>query len=98
MFGGGRNLDFAGERTETLSYNELILADLLDKLNTIILPDTQYEIDYAWAGIMAFGNDKFPLVIPHGRNIFLGARLGGMGVAMGSEVGDRLADLITAES
>jgi glycine/D-amino acid oxidase-like deaminating enzyme len=97
LFGGGRNLDFNGERTETLSYNELILADLLEKLSTMILPDTHYEIDYAWTGIMAFGSDKFPLIVPHGKNIFLGVRMGGMGVAMGSEVGERLATLMTAE-
>jgi glycine/D-amino acid oxidase-like deaminating enzyme len=97
LFGGGRNLDFSGECTETLSYNELILADLLEKLNTMILPDTHYEIDYAWTGIMAFGSDKFPLVRPHGRRIYLGARMGGMGVAMGSEVGERLAEMMTAE-
>lgn len=97
LFGGGRNLDFNGERTETLSYNELILADLLEKLSTMILPDTHYEIDYAWTGIMAFGSDKFPLIVPHGKHIFLGVRMGGMGIAMGSEVGERLADLMTAE-
>ena len=97
LFGGGRNMDFEGERTETLSYNELILADLLEKLDTMILPDTHYEIDYAWTGIMAFGSDKFPLVMPHSRNIFLGVRMGGMGVAMGSEVGERLAGMMTEE-
>ena len=97
LFGGGRNLDFTGERSETLSYNELILADLLEKLDTMILPDTHYEIDYAWTGIMAFGNDKFPIVAAHSRNIFLGVRMGGMGVAMGSEVGERLAELMTSE-
>ena len=97
LFGGGRHLDFNGERTESLSYNELILADLLEKLNTMILPDTHYEIDYAWTGIMAFGSDKFPIVSAHSRRIFLGVRMGGMGVAMGSEVGHRLAELITAE-
>ena len=94
LFGGGRNLDFDGERTANLSYNELILADLLEKLNTMILPNTHYEIDYAWTGIMAFGDDKFPLIRPHGKHIFLGVRMGGMGVAMGSEVGERLAELM----
>lgn len=97
LFGGGRNLDFKGEKTDILAYNELILADLLDKLNTMILPDTHYEIDYAWTGIMAFGSDKFPIVMPHSRNIFLGVRLGGMGVAMGSLVAEQLADMMTAE-
>jgi gamma-glutamylputrescine oxidase len=94
LFGGGRNMDFNGEHSETLSYNELILADLLEKLNTMILPDTHFEIDYAWTGIMAFGSDKFPLVMPHSANIFLGVRMGGMGIAMASEVGERLAEMM----
>lgn len=96
LFGGGRNLDFEGEKTDTLSYNELILADLLKKLDIMILPETHFEVDYSWTGIMAFGSDKFPLTMPHGKNIFLGVRMGGMGVAMGSEVGDRLAEIMTA--
>jgi len=97
LFGGGRNMDFEGEKTAILSYNELILADLLEKLDTMILPDTHYEIDYVWTGIMAFGSDKFPLVMSHSKNVFLGVRMGGMGVAMGSEVGERLAAMMTEE-
>lgn len=95
LFGGGRHLDFAGEQTESLSYNELILADLMEKLDSMILPDTHYEIDYAWTGIMAFGSDKFPIVRQHSPNIYLGVRMGGMGVAIGSEVGEKLADMMT---
>ena len=94
LFGGGRNLDFEGERTHTLSYNELILADLMEKLDTIILPDTHFEIDYAWTGIMAFGQDKFPIIKKHGDHVFLAVRMGGMGIAIGSEAGERLADMI----
>lgn len=96
LFGGGRNLDYEGEKTPTFSYNELITADLLDKLATIILPDIKYEIDYMWPGIMAFGDDKFPIIRQHGSRIFLGVRMGGMGVAVGSEVGERLALLMSA--
>jgi len=96
LFGGGRNMDFGREQTETFSFNELILADLLEKLNTLILPDTHFEVDYAWTGIMAFGSDKFPVVMPHSKNIFLGVRMGGMGIAIGSEVGERLALMMMA--
>ena len=96
LFGGGRNLDFAKERTSTLAYNELILADLVNKLTEIILPDTPFEIDYAWAGIMAFGEDKFPIIRQHSQNVYLGVRMGGMGVAMGSEVGEQLALMMSS--
>jgi hypothetical protein len=45
---------------------------------------------------MAFGDDKFPIITQHGARIFLGVRMGGMGVAMGSEVGEKLALLMSA--
>jgi gamma-glutamylputrescine oxidase len=98
MFGGGRHMDFAGERTLSLSYNKVILADLVEKLDSLILPDTHYEIDYAWTGIMAFGSDKFPIVKAQSKNIFVGVRMGGMGIAMGSEVAERLAVLMTGDN
>jgi glycine/D-amino acid oxidase-like deaminating enzyme len=91
LFGGGRNLDFDKEQTDQLLYNEQIIADLKEKLNSLILPHTPFEIDYAWTGIMAFGSDKFPIIRQHSPRVFLGVRMGGMGVAMGSEVGERLA-------
>jgi glycine/D-amino acid oxidase-like deaminating enzyme len=94
LFGGGRNKDFETERTEALAHNEFILADLIDKLERMILPDTHFEIDYAWAGIMAFGNDKFPLIKSHGSHICLGVRMGGMGIAIGSQAGEMLADMM----
>ena len=94
LFGGGRHLDFEGERTESLSYNDRIIADLITKLDTIILPGIPYEVDYMWPGIMAFGSDKFPIIQQHSRGIFLGVRMGGMGVAMGTEVGEKLAVLM----
>lgn len=94
LIGGGRNKDFNAERTEKLDFNEMILADLIEKLNTLILPETYFEIDYAWTGIMAFGNDKIPIIRAHTPNVFLGLRLGGMGVALASVVGDELAELM----
>ncbi|MCW3127551.1 MAG: dependent oxidoreductase [Bacteroidetes bacterium] len=98
LFGGGRNMDFAGEQTEQFSYNERILAELKHRLATIILPGTPHEIDYTWTGIMAFGEDKFPIIRQHSSHIFLGVRMGGMGVAMGSEVGEKLAVMITSHT
>jgi glycine/D-amino acid oxidase-like deaminating enzyme len=96
LFGGGRNLDMDTERTDTLSYNEMILSDLMERLDTMILPGTHYEVDYAWTGIMAFGSDKFPIVRQHSTNVYLGVRMGGMGVAIGSEVGERLAEMMVS--
>ncbi|WP_323758422.1 FAD-dependent oxidoreductase [Roseivirga sp.] len=94
IFGGGRNLDIGGEESTEFEVRELILDKLKSDLKTIILPNQKFEVDMAWAGIMAFGKTKQPIVQKHSENIVLGVRLGGMGVAVGSKVGQRLASLM----
>jgi gamma-glutamylputrescine oxidase len=96
LFGGGRNLDKLGETTTTFAPNDMILDHLRHHLDMLILPDTPYEIDYTWSGIMAFGADKQPLIQQVSDHIAIGVRMGGMGVAIGSEVGEQLAALVTS--
>lgn len=91
LFGGGRNLDFEGETTTEFSVNEEILTELKRQLREIILPNREFEIDHTWAGIMAFGKNKIPIFKQYSENIHLGVRLGGMGVAIGSRMGEKLA-------
>jgi len=43
---------------------------------------------------MAFGPDKQPILRPFSAYIFLGVRMGGMGVAIGSAVGEELAKMM----
>lgn len=94
IFGGGRNFDQERETTTKFEINNRILNELKHQLATVILPKTSHEIDYTWAGIMAFGPDKQPLVKKYSKNIFLGVRLGGMGIAIGSRLGERLAKMM----
>lgn len=96
LFGGGRNMDFNEEETTEFEYNETILDNLVEKLHTIILPQTSFEIDYAWTGIMAFGDSKFPIIKKVSEHVHAGVRMGGMGVAIGSEVAEVLASKIVA--
>lgn len=96
LFGGGRNLDFNEEETTAFEFNETILNTLDEKLRTIILPRTSFEIDYAWTGIMAFGDTKFPIIKKVSEHVFAGVRMGGMGVAIGSEVGEVISEKIIA--
>jgi glycine/D-amino acid oxidase-like deaminating enzyme len=90
LLGGGRNLDFAGETTTDFSLTELIQQDLEQKLQNIIIPGTKYEVDMRWAGIMAFGPTKFPIVTAFSNRVYGAFRMGGMGVALGSEVAAQL--------
>jgi len=94
LFGGGRNEDFEKERTSDFSANEKIHASLMEKLQHIILPSVKFEIDMHWTGIMAFGKNKKPLIEWVGENILLAARMGGMGVAIGSMAGETAANYI----
>jgi gamma-glutamylputrescine oxidase len=95
LFGGGRNLDFAGEETTEFGINEKIKADLLNKLQYVILPGREFKIQDWWAGIMAFGPSRFPVVERKTPRVLVGVRMGGMGVAIGSQIGAMLAEQAT---
>lgn len=94
IFGGGRNLDVEGETTTSFDVNEFILNRLKQLLNEVILPNHEYKIAHSWAGIMAFGENKEPIVKPHSQHVTLGVRMGGMGVAIGSMIGEQLGNMI----
>lgn len=93
LFGGGRNLDFAGETTTSIQNSVLIVNHLKQLLHDVILPTTPFEIDYSWAGIMGIGKTKKPIVELIHPRVGIGVRLGGMGVAIGSQVGKEVAEL-----
>lgn len=93
LLGGGRNLDFKGEETEEFGNTVLIQDQLTTILQQSILPETAFEIDRYWSGIMGIGKQKTPVVKQLSNNVFCGVRLGGMGIAIGSLVGDELANL-----
>ncbi len=94
LIGGGRNLDFEGERTTEFSLSEHIQQDLEGKLREMILPRQDFEIDMRWSGIMAFGATKAPLIKAFSERVFGAFRMGGMGVALGSAAAKELAFLV----
>lgn len=94
VFGGGRNLDFEGETTTEFGLNPNIEAELHRLLKEVILPENPYQTELKWSGIMAFGSTRHPIVQQVSEGVFAGVRLGGMGVAIGSMVGEELAQLI----
>jgi glycine/D-amino acid oxidase-like deaminating enzyme len=88
LFGGGRHLDKQVEETTKHGINPLIEENLLSVLNTDLLPNQDFEIDHQWSGIMAFGDVKKPILKWVNEHTFLAVRLGGMGMALGSELGE----------
>lgn len=95
LFGGGRNQDFAGEETTEFAINEKIKNNLLDKLQHVILPGREFKVQDWWTGIMAFGPSRFPIIERKSERILVGVRMGGMGVAIGSQIGEMLAGQVT---
>ncbi len=94
LLGGGRNLALQEEETAAFGTTELIRTALLQLLQHIILPNQSFEIDSWWSGIMGIGNVKRPVVQKVAPNVAVAVRMGGMGVAIGSLVGEEGAELV----
>ena len=94
LFGGGRNLALVDEETTDFGINVRIREKLIFDLADIILPNQSYQIEMEWSGIMAFGKTKAPIIEKVSDRIAIGVRLGGMGVAIGSLVGEEVAELL----
>ena len=93
LIGGGRNLDFDGETTTEIATTNQIQAELENKLHQLILPGRNVHIEYRWAGIMAFGQDKQPIVTSFGPRVYGAFKFGGMGVALASFAAKQVVDL-----
>ena len=94
LLGGGRNLDFEGETTTSHDTTEQIQNRLEALLKNVILPQQSYEIEHRWSGTMGIGTHKNPIVQQLSNHVYCGVRMGGMGVAIGSLIGQEVADLI----
>lgn len=94
LLGGGRNLAFEEETTTELATTTLIQNKLDSILTELIIPNQKVEIEHRWAGIMGVGAVKAPIVKQVSDTVFCGVRMGGMGVAIGSLIGEQLGDLI----
>ncbi len=92
LFGGGRNLDFKGEETIDMQLTEIIQNKLEQILKKNILPKQNYKIEQRWSGIMGIGSEKKPIIKHISKNVVCAVRMGGMGVAIGSLVGQMAVD------
>ena len=94
LLGGGRNLDLKKEETDNFGLNSKIQNELELILKNTILSKHKFEIEHRWSGIMGVGSKKTAIVKTVSDNVFCGIRLGGMGVAIGSNIGIELANKI----
>ncbi|MGY3214703.1 NAD(P)/FAD-dependent oxidoreductase [Mucilaginibacter sp. HD30] len=98
LFGGGRNIDFNSERTYDLGHTEAVKQQLITYLSEMILPGQNAEVDYWWSGIMGFGDELKPIIKQVQPGVFCAVRCNGMGVAMGSLVGEEVAEMVVNAS
>ena len=96
LLGGARHLDLKGETTTKEGINSRLESQLKEDLKSFIAPERPLEIDYAWSGIMAFGEGKAPLLLHPSSRVHAAVRLGGMGVALGTGLGKELAQRLGA--
>lgn len=94
LLGGGRNLDFKTEETTEFGQTENVQSALENLLREIILPDTLFEIEQRWSGIMAFGKQLEPIIAEARPNVFCAVRCNGMGIAIGLQTGEDVARLV----
>lgn len=94
LLGGGRNLAKQAEQVSEFGTTELIRNALMKLLQEVILPGQSFEVDTWWSGIMGIGEVKKPIVQKIAPNVAVAVRLGGMGVAIGSLVGEEGAALL----
>lgn len=91
LLGGGRNLDFATEETYAFGTTQRIQSKLGQLLDTVVLPGQKVKIERQWSGIMGVGPNKKPIIKRISNRVACGVRMGGMGVAIGAKVGEKLA-------
>ncbi|MEL6719800.1 MAG: FAD-dependent oxidoreductase [Bacteroidota bacterium] len=94
LLGGGRNLTPLEEQTDQFGHTTKIQNALLELLENVILPDQKFEIEQWWSGILGVGKQKKPIVEMIEPNLGIAVRLGGMGVAIGTQVGESAAEML----
>lgn len=97
LIGGGRNLDVKKENTFEFGLTPFIQSHLEELLKTMVLPNQPFEIDQRWSGIMGLGPTKTTIIQKVEERIYCAVRMGGMGIAIGSQVGEDAAALVCAD-
>ena len=94
LLGGARNTALAEEQTDAFGVTPGIQQALLRLLHEVILPGQPVEIARWWSGIMGVGAIKSPIVRHLTPHLTVAVRMGGMGVAIGTLVGEEAAGLL----
>ncbi|MCA1761666.1 MAG: NAD(P)/FAD-dependent oxidoreductase [Cryomorphaceae bacterium] len=96
LLGGGRHTGKESENTTEMDTTKEIQSYLENLLREYILKGKTFTIDHRWSGIMGMGKTKSVILERTDKNIICAVRLGGMGVALGSQLGYDVAELATS--
>ncbi|MFM7497682.1 MAG: NAD(P)/FAD-dependent oxidoreductase [Bacteroidota bacterium] len=92
LLGGARNLDFLGEQNEQWSENPILTEHLTRYANDVLgLSPEVLSWEQAWSGTMGFTASGVPHMQALGPGRWMVAGMNGMGMALGPEMGRRMA-------
>ena len=79
-----------------MTISDFIQQELEKYLAKVVLPNHagHYQIENRWAGIMAMGSEKLPIVQELEPNVFCAVRMSGMGVALAPVIGQQIANMM----
>lgn len=86
LIGGGRHWNCVNEDERA--------AKLTDWARRHIEGAASFEVAHRWVGQLGIGANRHPVVQTVAPGLVAGVRMGGMGVAIGTHVGQQLADLL----
>ncbi len=98
LIGGARNIAKLNETTTELDLTDEILDHLKEFVHQKLGISPDFKFEFQWSGIMGVGNVKNPIIKKYSEHIILAVRLGGMGIALGTLVGSKAADLLLSEN
>ncbi len=93
LLGGARNTDIVNEETTDFETSEFIQNKLKNFLQQHIIKDIEYKISNKWSGIMAFTENKMPMIKKVQPHVHCVVCCNGMGVALSPIIAEKVADI-----
>jgi gamma-glutamylputrescine oxidase len=94
LLGGARNSDMENEQTTSFSTTATIQQQLIQFAQEHFVHFNTESIDYSWSGIMAFTNNKLPLVKSINSQITMAIGCNGIGVALTPMLAEVIANKV----
>ena len=66
-------------------------------LRDVILTGKKFTVEMRWSGIMGLGEKKTTIMKKLSPHVYCAVRMGGMGIAIGSLIGEEAADMMNLD-